>query len=153
MNGKRISPSDTEELINALVVTGFPTARATMSNRLDTNLDYFEAVLMKARDMRRNGSAALDLCYVAAGRQDLFWEMGLKAWDLAAAHLILQEAGGTVSSMHGEHISYQDAKSEADKFCILGSNGKLHKAVLQIFTEVREKNRSEAPASEAVEEK
>jgi myo-inositol-1(or 4)-monophosphatase len=136
MNGKKIQKSDTAELINALIVTGFPTSRAKMTNRLDTNLPYFEEMLMSARDCRRNGSAALDLCYVAAGRQDLFWEMGLKAWDVAAGGLILEEAGGKYSTMKGQAISYDQAKSENDKFNIFGSNGHLHQAVIDKFAQV-----------------
>ncbi len=88
LNGQPIRVSDTKHLINALIVTGFPTDRAQKAHRIDTNFPYFEEILMSARDCRRNGSAALDLCYVACGRHELFWEMGLKAWDISAGRCL-----------------------------------------------------------------
>ena len=137
-NGKPLRVSSTDKLIEALVSTGFPTARATMTSRLDTNMAYFEAVLLAARACRRNGSAALDLCYVAAGRQDLYWEQGLKAWDVAAGGLMVAEAGGVFSDMQGRPLSYAEATSEQDTFNVLGCNGPLQKSVLDTFASVRE---------------
>ncbi len=75
-NGTPIHVSTTSQLINALIATGFSTTRATETNYLKTNFPFFERMLMKSRDVRRNGSAALDLCYVACGRHDLYWEQG-----------------------------------------------------------------------------
>lgn len=136
-NGKPIRASNTEKMIEALISTGFPTARATMTNRLDSNFAYFEKVLLQSRACRRNGSAALDLCYVACGRQDLYWEQGLKAWDVAAGALILSEAGGKFTDMAGQSVTYKDAVSEKEKFNVLGSNSHLHKLVQEIFVSVQ----------------
>jgi myo-inositol-1(or 4)-monophosphatase len=110
-----------------------------MKRRIDTNLPFFEEILMRARDCRRNGSAALDLCYVAAGRHDLYWEPNLKAWDIAAGALMVQEAGGLFTDMHGAPLTCKSAQSENDKFSVFGSNGHLHSIVLHHFEEVRKR--------------
>ena len=145
LNDKPIRVSETKEMIQALFATGFPTARATMDNRIDTNMAYFENVLLQSRACRRNGSAALDLCYVACGRQDFFWELGLKAWDVAAGALIVTEAGGEFTTMSGEEITFKEAKSENDKFNILGTNALLHETVVDSFKKVREAHATTAP--------
>jgi myo-inositol-1(or 4)-monophosphatase len=92
---------------------------------------------MKVRDVRRNGSAALDLCFVACGRHDFYFEQYLKAWDVSAAHLMVEEAGGKFSDFHGKPISYAEAKSENDKYAVFGSNGHVHAAVLESFDAAR----------------
>lgn len=143
VNGVPIHCSSTPRLIEALVATGFPTARAQMTNRLDTNFAYFEEVLLNARACRRNGSAALDLCYVACGRMDVYWEQGLKAWDVAAGALILSESGGKFTDMDGTEISFRDAASEDDKFNVLGTNGHLHQTVIDTFAKVRQEHAGE----------
>jgi myo-inositol-1(or 4)-monophosphatase len=98
LNGKRMKVSTTAELGKSLLVTGFPYD--TWNTELD-NFKYFERLGKKTQGVRRLGSAALDLCYVAAGRFDGFWEFKLKAWDIAAGGLIAAEAGATVTAIDG----------------------------------------------------
>lgn len=104
LNGNKIQVSNTTELQKSLLVTGFPY------DTWDTNLDnfkYFERLAKKTQGVRRLGSAALDACYVAAGRFDGFWEFALRPWDIAAAGLIAEEAGARVTAINGglEYIS------------------------------------------------
>src|SRR5690606_9621465 len=98
LNGRRLRVSSADRLIDALLVTGFPY---TVQERLPELLGLFGAFLAKARAVRRLGSAALDICYVAAGRMDGFWEQGLNPWDIAAGVLLVEEAGGRVTSLDG----------------------------------------------------
>ena len=100
--GTRLQVSATAHLIDALLVTGFPYDVHLQSEEL---VGQFGAFLSTARAVRRLGSAALDLCYVAAGRFDGFWEQHLKPWDVAAGALIVTEAGGTVTGMDGGAFS------------------------------------------------
>ncbi len=88
----------------------------------ENNIDHFVRFLKKARAVRRDGSAALDLCYVACGRFDGFWEMKLKPWDIAAGWLIVQEAGGRVTGFDG-------TASTPFRHDILASNGLIHEAM------------------------
>jgi myo-inositol-1(or 4)-monophosphatase len=97
LDGKRIRVSPRKELEGALIGTGFPYREN--SRWLDTYMEQLRAVMNVAGDVRRPGSAALDLSFLAAGRMDGFWEFGLNAWDIAAGSLILREAGGIISSM------------------------------------------------------
>lgn len=98
LNGKQIRASKTTELKKSLLVTGFPyDTWHTPRN----NFDYFIKLAKMSQGVRRLGSAALDGCYVAAGRFDGFWELSLKAWDVAAAGLIAREAGAQVTSVDG----------------------------------------------------
>ncbi len=98
LNGKRIHASHTEELQKSLLVTGFPyDVWSTESN----NFENFVKMSKLTQGVRCHGSAVLDSCYVAASRLDGFWELSLKAWDIAAAGLIAQEAGARVSAMDG----------------------------------------------------
>jgi myo-inositol-1(or 4)-monophosphatase len=90
------------------------------------NMDYFHDLLMASQEVRRDGSAALDLCSVAAGRFDGFWELKLKAWDVAAGSLIVQEAGGTVSDLGGK-----PARLDAGE--ILASNGRIHRQMVDVL--------------------
>lgn len=99
VDGKRMRVSQQKTLEGALIGTGFPF-RA--SQDITTYMKTFEAVTRKAAGIRRAGSAALDLAYVAAGRLDGFWEMGLKEWDMAAGILMIQEAGGLSGSLDGK---------------------------------------------------
>lgn len=104
LNGKKIRVSNTTELQKSLLVTGFPY------NTWNTNLDnfkYFERLAKKTQGVRRLGSAALDACYVGAGRFDGFWEFAIQPWDIAAAGLIAEEAGARVTAVDGkpEYIS------------------------------------------------
>jgi len=98
LNGKRIQVSDTTELGKSLLVTGFPYD--TWNTELD-NFKYFERLGKKTQGVRRLGSAALDTCYVGAGRFDGFWEYKLKPWDVAAAGLIAAESGAKVTAIDG----------------------------------------------------
>ncbi len=97
LDGRRLRVKNQQKLEGALIGTGFPYR---MNDQwMDTYLNQFRAVMQVAADCRRPGSAALDLCYLAAGRLDGFWEFGLQPWDIAAGSLILREAGGLISSM------------------------------------------------------
>jgi myo-inositol-1(or 4)-monophosphatase len=116
LNGKPIQVSGIDMLIKSLLATGFPYDRK-VSDR--NNLDYFHDLLMASQEVRRDGSAALDLCYVASGRFDGFWELKLKPWDVAAGSIIVTEAGGRVSDLSGSKFSIHDDE-------ILASNGKVH---------------------------
>src|SRR4051794_14739078 len=99
LDNRRIRVSKQRGLDGALVSTGFPY-RANMQH-IDAYLAMMRAVMEQTADIRRPGSAALDLAYVAAGRTDAFWEIGLKPWDTAAGTLLIQEAGGRVGTLTG----------------------------------------------------
>ena len=99
LDGRRIRVSKQITLRRALLATGFPYRLTT--ERMDAYLDMLRAVIVETAGVRRLGSAALDLCYVAAGRVDGFWELGLQKWDLAAGTLIIREAGGRISDFNG----------------------------------------------------
>jgi myo-inositol-1(or 4)-monophosphatase len=98
LNGAPMKVSGRRELAGSLLVTGFPFKELS---RLDEFLEGFRRLLKVAAGVRRDGSAALDLAWVAAGRSDGFWEMGLAPWDVAAGGLLVQEAGGQVSEYDG----------------------------------------------------
>ncbi len=99
MNETRLRVSKTRELKDALLGTGFPFRDF---DNLDLYLKMFKTLTQKTAGIRRPGSAALDLAYVAGGRLDGFWEMGLKPWDMAAGSLLVQEAGGLITDLHGK---------------------------------------------------
>lgn len=123
-NGERISVSSIDELGRGLLATGFPyDLRSSKSN----NLDHFSAFSLKAQAIRRAGSAALDLCYIASGRFDGYWEMKLRPWDVAAGALIVKEAGGVVSDFSGGPFSIYG------KEC-LASNGLIHDQMKRILS-------------------
>lgn len=127
LNGKKIRVSKTEDLIRSLAVTGFPYYVKKDSMRVTRN---FTDIMLKVQGVRRLGSAALDMAYVACGRFDFFGEEGLKPWDIAAGVLIVKEAGGEISDYFGlcDSIVFKDT--------ILVSNGSaLHKKILQIINE------------------
>jgi len=123
LNGGRIHVSATNRIAESLVATGFP-----YDIREDTqnNLNYFNEMIMKARAIRRGGSAALDLAYVAAGRFDGFWEIKLSAWDTAAGWLMVEEAGGRITDFAGKDYC-------VDSPAILASNGKVHKEMMDVL--------------------
>lgn len=117
---RRLRVSQRTRLIEAMLCTGFACVRAGLARN---NLANFERLVKLSRGIRRHGSAALDLCYVAAGRFDAFWELNLQPYDYAAGRLILEEAGGRFSDLCG-----------GDDFAekgILASNGLLHGAMLE----------------------
>ena len=118
LNGEPIRVSDTKEPIQALIATGFPYDRAEMPEALEL-FGRFAAV---TRGIRRLGSTALDLCYVAAGRLDGYYERGIWEWDLAAGALILEEAGGKVTDYRGGALDLEGRQ-------IVASNGALHAAM------------------------
>jgi len=113
LNGKKISVSETQNIKDSLLVTGF----AYQLDKYD-NLDYFRKIIKKSRGVRRDGSAALDLCYVANGRFDGFWELGLHPWDQAAGAVILREAGGTITDFSKNKWSPFDKELVATNFLI-----------------------------------
>jgi len=123
LNGKAIHVSNTDELLNAMLVTGFPYDIHKKNN----NLDHFAAIVREVHTVRRLGSAALDLVYVAAGRLDGYWEIDICPWDIAAGTLIVEEAGGIVTTIHGE------ANYMRPPYDIIASNGNLHDKLLPFF--------------------
>jgi myo-inositol-1(or 4)-monophosphatase len=127
LNGGTLEVSDTEVLLDSLLVTGFPYNVHEENRDL---VDLFGLFLGRARAVRRLGSAALDLCYVAAGRFEAFWEQTLKPWDVAAGALIVEEAGGRVTGMDGAPFDPAAAH-------LVASNGHLHRHVLAVIEEFR----------------
>ncbi len=123
LNRKRIKVSGVSKLDKALLTTGFPYR---FGNAMRQNIDNFVKFMMKSQAVRRPGSAALDLCYVASGRFDGFWEMELHPWDTAAGVLIVKEAGGEVSNFKNE--LYTPFMNQ-----ILATNKRLHKKMLGIL--------------------
>jgi myo-inositol-1(or 4)-monophosphatase len=130
LNGQRLHVSAASELIDSLLVTGFPYDVHKQTADLVT---MFAAFLGRARAVRRLGSAALDLCYVAAGRFDGYWEQHLWPWDVAAGALVVTEAGGTVSGMDGSEFDPAAAH-------LVASNGRVHTAMLSVISEVRQRS-------------
>ncbi len=126
LNGKKISVSGTKELETSLLCTGFAYDIQTSQCN---NLDNFNRLMMEAQAVRRDGSAVLDLCYVACGRYDGFWEIILQPWDVAAATLIVQEAGGKVTRFDGSKYSIYKTQT-------LASNGKIHKQIMRVLKDV-----------------
>ena len=98
LNGFRIRASKAKELSQTILATSFPFRNKTS---LPQYLAGFNKIFMQAGDIRRSGSAALDLAYVAAGRYDGYWESGLKPWDIAAGELMVRESGGLVTDFSG----------------------------------------------------
>jgi myo-inositol-1(or 4)-monophosphatase len=123
LNNRAIRVSSTAELMRSLLSTGFPYDIKT-SNL--TNLDHWSNFAMNAQALRRDGAAALDLCYVACGRYDGFWELSLSAWDTAAGALIVEEAGGRVTDFGGAEFS--NYKPE-----IVASNGLIHSRMIEVL--------------------
>ena len=123
LNNRSIRVSQTAELMQGLLSTGFPYNIKTSQL---TNLDHWSNFAMNAQALRRDGAAALDLCYVASGRFDGFWELNLSAWDTAAGVLIVTEAGGQVTNFNGGPFS--NYKPE-----IVASNGLIHKSMLEVL--------------------
>jgi len=123
LNGKRIRVSNTKKLEHSLLVTGFPyDIRRSKKN----NLLEFSTFAVRARAVRRLGSAALDLCYTACGRFDGYWELKLSPWDQAAGSLILREAGGRITDFTGRKFDiYGDE--------VLGTNRKIHHQMMRVF--------------------
>jgi myo-inositol-1(or 4)-monophosphatase len=124
LNDKKISVSDTEFLKDSLLVTGFPYAA---KENVDHCIDHFVNFVRLGLPIRRLGSAAMDICYLACGRFDGFWEVDLNPWDVAAGYLILLEAGGKVTDFFGEPYSIYNRQ-------ILASNGrKIHNEMMEVL--------------------
>jgi len=121
LNGKEIHVSETDVLDNSLIATGFPYYDYS---RLDPYLALFKDLMQSSRGIRRLGSAAVDLAYVAAGRFELFYEYGLNPWDVAAGALIVKQAGGLITRFHGD-ADFIFGKE------IVASNGKVHDEFLK----------------------
>ena len=124
-NGQSIHVSDIQDLGDAVLVTGFPYHKWTTE---DNNLKEWERFVLCTRSVRCMGSAALDACYVAAGRFEGYWERYINSWDIAAGVLIVQEAGGQVTNYHGETPVGLLGKRE-----ILMTNGHVHQAMVKVL--------------------
>jgi myo-inositol-1(or 4)-monophosphatase len=127
LNGKRIRVSQVSDLIQSLLVTGFPY---DIAENPDSAVEHFVNFLMEGQGIRRLGSAALDLSYVAAGRLDGFWEVNLNPWDMAAGVLLVREAGGKVTDFSG-------APSSIYRKQVLASNGIIHDAMLGVLKKAK----------------
>ena len=125
LNGNRIRVSKVAKLESALVATGFPSRK----RHLSINIHFYHQLGMLTHGVRRCGSAAIDLAFVACGRLDAFWEFGLNPWDMAAGKLLVAEAGGKVSGMHGETHQLRGPD-------LLVDNGLVHEEIVQLFSEI-----------------
>ena len=131
LNGKRIYVSKTETLINSLLVTGFPY---NVNENPQNVIEHFINFLPKAQGVRRLGSAAIDLAYVACGRFDGYWEVFVHPWDKAAGILLIQEAGGVVTNFEN------DANDIIYNPNTLATNGLIHKKMLDVIQTITEKS-------------
>ena len=122
-NGAALQVSHHDDLRDALLVTGFPAHKVDDPRG---NLRPFADFMQRAQAIRRDGSAALDLCYVAAGRFDGFWEPGLHAWDIAAGMLVVHEAGGMATDYRGQPATLDGGQ-------LVASNGRIHAAMIEML--------------------
>jgi myo-inositol-1(or 4)-monophosphatase len=125
LNDERIRVSKTANLSECLVATGFPSHK----RHKNPNIFFYHQITLRTHGVRRAGSAALDLCYVAAGRFDGFWEFNLNPWDTAAGVLMVEEAGGRISDFHGSPFELSSRETVA-------SNGLVHQALLGEFDNI-----------------
>jgi myo-inositol-1(or 4)-monophosphatase len=125
LNGRPIRVSNTQTVSESLLVTGFPY---NFKEIFQVITDRFNRCIQAAQGVRRLGSASLDLCFVACGRFDGFWEQNLKPWDTAAGMLIAREAGGQVTDFSEGHFT-------PDKQEILATNGKIHQEMISLLTQ------------------
>ena len=125
LNNRRIRVSKASRVEDTLMATGFPSRK----RHLNVNIHFYYQVAMISHGVRRAGSAALDLAYVSCGRLDGFWEFGLNPWDMAAGALLIQEAGGKCSDMHGGPFSLRGPH-------LLADNGAVHDGIVSLFGEV-----------------
>src|SRR5208282_8450 len=125
LNNRRIRVSKVERIEDTLVATGFPS----LKRHENVNVHFYYQLAMVTHGVRRAGAAALDLAYVACGRLDAFWEFGLNPWDIAAGVLLIREAGGTCSDMHGNPLNLRGPH-------ILTDNTLLHQPMLSLFAEI-----------------
>jgi myo-inositol-1(or 4)-monophosphatase len=125
LNGERIHVTKTSRVEDSLSATGFPSRK----RHPNLNIHFYYQLAMLSHGVRRAGAAAIDLAYVACGRLDFFWEFSLNPWDMAAGVLLVREAGGMASGMHGEPF---DIHGED----VLADNGAVHAEVVELFLEV-----------------
>jgi myo-inositol-1(or 4)-monophosphatase len=125
LNNRRIRVSKVNRLENTLVATGFPSRK----RHENVNIHFYYQLAMLTHGVRRAGSAALDLAYVASGRLDGFWEFGLNPWDMAAGILLITEAGGKCSDMKGGPVTLRGPH-------LLADNGLVHQQILDLFGEI-----------------
>jgi myo-inositol-1(or 4)-monophosphatase len=125
LNGKPLRVSRTAELAESLVSTGFPSRK----RHLSPNIHFYQEFTLRSHGVRRAGSAALDLAYVAAGRMEAFWEFNLNPWDTAAGILLVKEAGGRVTDFSGAHFRLDSRE-------ILASNGLIHEELVKLFQDM-----------------
>ena len=123
LNGNRIRVSKIGDINKSLLATGFPY---DIRDSKENNLNHFCNFAVRAQAIRRPGSAVLDLCYLAAGRFDGFWELKLYPWDMAASSLIVKEAGGMITDFRGGEFSIYKGE-------MLASNGLIHKEMIDIL--------------------
>jgi myo-inositol-1(or 4)-monophosphatase len=123
LNGKAIRVSTAVDLKKSLLVTGFPY---DVETNPDNNMELFRRFTMQAQAVRRDGSAALDLCYVACGRFDGFWEKSLAAWDAAAGALMIEEAGGVTSDYRGDRFDLFSGQ-------LVAANRTIHSAMIEVI--------------------
>ena len=125
LNGKPMHVSSTPELAESLVATGFPSRKRNES----PNIHFYHEFTMRSHGVRRAGSAALDLAYVAAGRLDAFWEFNINPWDTAAGFLLVEEAGGKMTVFSGKPFRLDSRE-------ILASNGLIHAELVGLFADM-----------------
>ena len=125
LNGKAISVSKIATLKESLVATGFPSHK----RHKNPNIYFYHQITLRTHGVRRAGSAALDLCYVACGRMEGFWEFNLNPWDTAAGVLLVEEAGGRVTSFDGSAFKIDSRET-------LATNGRIHEALMHEFAEI-----------------
>jgi myo-inositol-1(or 4)-monophosphatase len=125
LNGRPMHVSRTPELAEALVATGFPSRKRNES----PNIHFYHEFSLRSHGVRRAGSAALDLAYVAAGRLDAFWEFNINPWDTAAGYLLVEEAGGQMTGFSGKPFRLDSRE-------ILASNGLIHAELMGLFADM-----------------
>jgi myo-inositol-1(or 4)-monophosphatase len=125
LNGKPARVSRNAELAEALLGTGFPSRKRHAS----PNIHFYQEFTLRSHGVRRAGSAALDLAYVACGRMDAFWEFNLNPWDTAAGILLVEEAGGRVTDFAGRQFQLKSDE-------ILASNGLIHEELIGMFEDM-----------------
>jgi myo-inositol-1(or 4)-monophosphatase len=125
LNGRPIRVSNAPKIETSLAATGFPSRK----RHLNINIHFYYQLAMLSHGVRRAGSAALDLAYVACGRLDAFWEFGLNPWDMAAGILLIREAGGTCSDMRGAPVDLRGPH-------LLADNTAVHAEMIALFAEI-----------------
>ncbi len=125
LNDQRIRVSKAQTIQTSLVATGFPSRK----RHLNINIHFYYQLAMLSHGVRRAGSAALDLAYVACGRLDAFWEFGLNPWDMAAGILLIREAGGPCTDMRGAPVDLRGPH-------LLSDNTAVHAEILALFSEI-----------------